>query len=150
MMLVDSAETLAAVRRSLEAHVLPAVEDEFARIQVLAAMRAVDEVHDRLANGDSCARLNAGLEEALEAVAANLGDTDPSAAERLRAALDSLPETPEPRERRGELSARLVDVLHELHGDSRSQILQVLQDNAAQAAGQDTIWACREAIESLQ
>ena len=51
MILLDSVEILAAVRRSLEAHVLPDLRDDFARVQVQSALKALAEVEDRLANG---------------------------------------------------------------------------------------------------
>lgn len=150
MMLVGSAQTLAAVARSLAAHVLPAVDDDFARLQVLAAIRALDEVGDRLVEGDPCTRLTADLEEALAAVAAGVAADDRPGAARLEAALADLPRTAEARDRRSELSARLVGVVAGLGGDTKAQVLRTLQDDAAQAAGVDATWACREAIESLQ
>lgn len=150
MILVGTADTLAAVRRSLEAHVLPALDDDFARIQVLAAMRAVDEVHDRLANGDPLARLNAALEESLRGVADRLADSDPAAAALVAPVLDGLPETPEPRDRRRELSARIAELLPTLGEGARVVVLDALQADAVLAAGEDALWACREAIESLQ
>ena len=47
MILLDSVEILAAVRRSLETHVLPDLRDDFARVQVLSALKALAEVEDR-------------------------------------------------------------------------------------------------------
>jgi hypothetical protein len=47
MILLDSAEILAAVRRSLEVHVLPELRDEFARVQVQSALKALAEVAER-------------------------------------------------------------------------------------------------------
>ena len=52
MILLDSVEILAAVRRSLEAHVLPDLRDDFARVQVQSALKALAEVEDRLVNGE--------------------------------------------------------------------------------------------------
>ncbi len=40
MIVLDSAQILTSVKLSLETHVLPELDDDFARVQVLAALKA--------------------------------------------------------------------------------------------------------------
>ena len=51
MILLESQQILAAVQRSLQIHILPQLEDDFARIQVSAALEALREVSDRMSEG---------------------------------------------------------------------------------------------------
>jgi hypothetical protein len=150
VILLDSAQIVAAVRRSLESHVLPELTDEFARLQVLAAFKALDEVHDRLANGDPCVRQNDRLESELADVAGELAETHAAAAERLREILAELPDTAEPRDRTRALGSAVTAFLADADGPVRARVLTTLQDHAARTAGEDAMWMCREAIESLQ
>lgn len=154
MILLDDDQTLSAVRRSLEQHVLPRVEDEFARIQVMAAMLAIDEVLDRIRNGDPYEGVNPRLEARLGSLRAELGgpDTDPhdaALAEGLDAVLDAAAGIDDPRERFGALAAGL-DRLVVGEGAGRSRLRQMMQEEAGLVASQDSVWLCGPAIESLQ
>ena len=42
MFVLDSVQILAAVRRSLTKHVLPALEDDFARVQIVQTLKALE------------------------------------------------------------------------------------------------------------
>lgn len=150
MILLDSAQIVAAVRRSLESHVLPELTDEFARLQVISALKALDEVRTRLAEGDPCERQNGALEAELAGVADLVAGDQAGAAEELREILASLPDSPEPRDRTRALGAALTELLAGTDGPVRDQVLAKLQDHATRTAGEDAIWMCREAIESLQ
>lgn len=150
MILLDSGQIVAAVRRSLAAHVLPAIGDDFARLQVTAALQALAEVHDRLTAGDPMARVNTRFEADLLDLARELAETDPATADRVEALLSTLAEADPPRTRARELGRGLTGVLGDAAGASRRRLLDLLQDHAARTAGEDTIWMCREAIESLQ
>lgn len=150
MILLESAQILAAVRRGLEAHVLPDVTNEFARLQVLSAMKALDEVHHRITEGDPCVESNRRLEAELAGLAESLHDTDAPACDALTTALTGLPDTAEPRERTRLLGERLTTLLGELTPPSRARVLGVLQAHALATVGEDSVWMCSEAIASLQ
>ena len=103
MIVLDSAQILAAVSRSLEAHVLPAVGDDFARVQVRAALKALAEVRDRLENGDPCERSNRIIEAVARQLADSLRQQAPAFAAGLDAALNGAPAGDTPRDRARQL-----------------------------------------------
>ena len=98
MILLDSVEILAAVRRSLEAHVLPELSDDFARVQVQSALKALAEVEDRLEKGDPCERMNHDIEAGVRELADAVRSESPGFAESLEEALAAAPPGAKPRE----------------------------------------------------
>ena len=85
MVVLDSAEILAAVRRSLEEHVLPELTGSFARVQIEAALKALAEVGDRLERGDPCDRVNARIEAGVRELAESIRAESPALAGSLDA-----------------------------------------------------------------
>ncbi len=149
MILLEAGEIVAAVRGSLEAHVLPELPEGFARLQVIAALRALDEVADRLAHGDPIGRVNARLEQGLVALAAEIADGAPALHDGLLAMLAEAADVADPRERNRLLGERVTRLLES--GDvATSRIRQVLEAESAMTSADDAPWMCPEAIESLQ
>ena len=150
MMSLSSTQILAAVRRSLETHVMPEVSDDFALVQLAAAMKALEEVCDRLENGDPYERSNARLEAGLREIVAGVRDTSPEFAAELEAALDAPTRGDEPRDRARDLGEALIALLGANDSPAKLQVLQLLQGEVGQNAGVDTRWVCVEALQSLQ
>lgn len=148
-MLVETDEIVAAIRRSLDAHVLPALPEGFARLQVVAALVALDEVADRLVNGDPLSRSNARLESDLEALANDLPGTSSSLAEGVRSLLVEARAIDEPRERNRSLGEG-VTALMRLDDPETARVRHILEAEAGRAAMENAPWVCPEAIESLQ
>ena len=151
MFSLESKEILAAIRRSLETHVLPDVSEGFVQLQVLAAMKALEEVVDRLENGDPSARSNSRLKAGLKEIIANSGEASPEFSAQLTSLLDNLPEeTDEPRDRTRALGQALSDLLSASQDPTRWEVVKLLQGEAGVTAGDDQRWQCPEAIASLQ
>jgi hypothetical protein len=148
MRFLSSTQILAAVRRSLETHVLPEVSDDFARVQIAAALKALEEVGDRFENGDPCERSNARLEAGLREIARNARGASPDFAAGLEAVLET-PSSGEPRERARRLGEAIAAFLGRSDASATRQVLQFLHDEAAESTAEDTRWACHEALQSL-
>jgi hypothetical protein len=154
MILLDNDQTLSAVRRALEQHVLPRLTDEFARIQVEAAMLALDEVVDRLRNGDPYERLNPRIEGRLDALRSELSapgsaDDDARLGADLGVVLEDAGRVEDPRRRWDVLVGRL-DALVLGPGPGHEQLRKIIQEEAGWTASEDARWLCGPAIESLQ
>ncbi|MBW2444354.1 MAG: hypothetical protein JRG83_00370 [Deltaproteobacteria bacterium] len=149
MILLDTSETLAAVRRSLEAHVLPELEDDFARVQVLAALRALDELGHRIENGDPCDAMNRNIDASVRAVAEEARAEAPEFAANLNAALDVAPAAASPRERAREVGDALWRLVSDSEEPAAARVFEVLRDEAIRTTAEDREWMCDEAIASL-
>lgn len=149
MILLDETQTLAAVRRSLETHVLPALSDDFARIQVLAAMKAIDDVRDRFERGDPVSRSNSRLESALAELAESSGEQSPELAARIEAVLGAVAPLDDARTRAALLGSSLVDLLAD-DSQARGDVFALAQKEASLVSMEDNRWMCSEAYESLQ
>lgn len=149
MILVESREILAAVRRSLEVNVLPAVAEDFARVQVIAAIRALDEVADRLDHGDPLHGVNGRLERDLGDLAADLAETSPELGSRVAALLSQTAGISDPREKYRVIGEGVTELLT---GDEPATALirHVMEVESARTSADDAAWMCPEAIESLQ
>jgi HAMP domain-containing protein len=149
VILLDSDQILAAIGRSLSTHVLPALGDEYARVQVQAALTALEEVRHRLAHGDPYETVNARIRERLIGLAAEVRTGTPAAAQRIDAALDELDGGGDARERHRRLAEALTELLASsdpaLHG-----LRAVLEEQSIEVASTDARWICGPAIESLQ
>lgn len=148
MMLVETGDIVSAIRRSMETHVLPALPEGFARLQVVAALVALDEVADRLANGDPVARANERLERDLAALAAELPDSSGTrlALEEILAGLGGVGD---PRRRNCALGEALTELLR-VDDIETARVRKVLEVESGRAAMENAPWMCPEAIESLQ
>lgn len=150
MILLDNEQILSAVRRSLEEHVLPQIDDEFARIQVMAATLALDEVVDRMRNGDPYERLNPRLEGRLAELCDDLdAATDDGLSGALRRALEEVAGVEDPRRRHAVLATTL-EALVVGEDPGRARLRQIVQEEAGRVAAEDAVWLCGPAIESLQ
>lgn len=149
MIVLDSAQILAAVSRSLEAHVLPAVGDDFARVQVRAALEALAEVRDRLVNGDPCERSNRIIEAEVRRLAESLRHEAPAFATGLDTALKGVPAGDAPRDRARQLGKALWDLVSGDDGPAANQLLALLSAEALRTMNEDNAWMCSEAILSL-
>ena len=149
MILLDSVEILAAVRRSLEAHVLPDLRDEFARVQVYSALKALAEVEDRLANGEPCERMNRRIETGVRELAESVRYASPAFAESLEAALAAAPPGAAPREQARQVGEALWRLASESEDPAAKRLWALLRDESLRATAEDALWMCGEAFESL-
>lgn len=149
MHLLDSDQTLSAVRRSLVTHVLGALDDDFARLQVLAAVAAIDDVIDRLRNGDPVERSNDRITAGLAALADDCRATDPDASAAVSSVLDSARDIDDPRQRAATLRAGAIELARR-PGPHRHGVLALFNREASMASAEEAPWMCSEAIESLQ
>jgi len=149
MIVLDSVQILAAVARALETHVLPESQDEFAAVQIHAAIKALAEVSDRLQNGDPCQRMNERIETGARGVAESIRAESPAYAEEIEAVLAARPESDEPRDRARQLGQDLWILVSQREDPGAAKLLEVLQQNVLQTAGDDAIWICGESIHSL-
>jgi hypothetical protein len=151
MFSLESKLILAAIRRSLETHVLPDVSEGFVHNQVLAAMKSLEEIIDRIENGDPCARSNERLVTGLETISAHSSEVSPEFSQDVQRILEGLPkETGEPRDRYRALGQALSDFLSQSEAPEKWEIVKLLQGETSQTASEDQQWQCKEAIESLQ
>lgn len=149
MIVLDSAQILNAVKRSLETHVLPALDDDFARIQVLAALKALAEVSDRLENGDPAKRSNAIIEAGVRELADSIRAEASDFAAKLDTVLEAKPEGEAPRDRSRQLGEALWTLHSETQGPAAARLLAILQAEALRTMNEDNAWICPEAIASL-
>lgn len=149
MNLLDTDQILGAVGRALATHVLPALDDDYARIQVEAALTALEEVRHRLAEGDPLAGLNAGYRERLAAFADELRSASPEAATRVDAARAHLDDDTDPREQHRRLSEELTRLLAD-PDPALAGLRRLVEELTMTATAADARWICNPAIESLQ
>lgn len=149
MILLDSDQILAAIGRSLSTHVLPALTDDYARLQVTAALTALDEVRHRLANGDPYEAVNAELRDRLTAFADEVRASAPQAAERVDAARGQLDHDGDARERYRLLAEALTELLAS-DDPALAGLRGVIEAQTMHTASEDGKWISWPAIESLQ
>ena len=149
MILLDSAEILAAVRRSLEVHVLPDLRDEFARVQVLSALKALAEVEDRLVNGEPCERMNHDIETGVRELADSVRSESPGFAESLETALAAAAAGATPREQAVQVGEALWRLASESQDPAAVRLWELLRDESLKATAPDGLWMCAEAFEPL-
>ncbi len=149
MIVLDSAQILSTIRLSLETHVLPEISDDFARVQVLAALKALAEVSDRLENGDPADRSNRIIETGVRELADSVRSQSPDFSVELDAALDAKPESDAPRERLKQLGEALWRIYSGSEGPEADRLLAILQAEALRTMSEDNAWICPEAIASL-
>ncbi len=149
MILLDSEQILAAVRRSLETHVLPSLDDDLAQTQVHAALTALAEVSHRLEHGDPYVDVNARLESGLRSLAAEIRGESPELAVEIEAALAAATGVDDPRERNRGLGEALTGLLGR-DDPGVGRVRQLLEQEANRTAGEDSTWMNAVAIESLQ
>ena len=149
MIVLDSAQILTSVKRSLETYVLPELSDDFARVQVLSALKALAEVSDRLENGDPSDRSNGIIEAGVRELADSLRSEAPEFAAKLDQVLCSEPEGDAPRDRSRQLGEALWKLYSESEGQAADRLLSILQDEALRTMNEDNAWICPEAIASL-
>ncbi len=149
MILLDSQQILAAIRRSLETHVLPALDDDLAQTQVHAALTALAEVSDRLEHGDPYVDVNARLESDLRSLAAEIRGESPEYAAEIEAALAAATGIDDPRDRNRGLGEAITELL-ERDDPGVGRVRQLLEQEANRTAGEDSTWMNAVAIESLQ
>jgi hypothetical protein len=149
MFVLDSVQILAAVRRSLTNHVLPALADDFARVQIVQTLKSLEEVEDRLVNGDPSARSNEVVESGARKLVDSLRGDSPEFAEKLDAAMASVPAEGEPRERARRIGVALWPLVTSGEDPGSTQLLALLQEEAVRILGEDMRWICPDAIASL-
>lgn len=149
MILLDSRQILEAVQRSLDAHVLPMLEDDFARVQVASAQKALQEVLDRMAEGDPCERMNEALAEGARAIAREHRDTSPELSGRIDAALDAVSRQGEARDVCRALGEALWAIVAGSQDPAARALLALLQEQALAVYSADGRYLCFEAIASL-
>jgi hypothetical protein len=149
MFVLDSVQILAVVRRSLTKHVLPALDDDFARVQILQTLKALEEVEGRLVNGDPSTRSNEIVASGVRELADSLRTESPEFAVKLDAAMATVPVDGEARERARRIGEALWPLVTSGDEPGSARLLEVLQQEAVRILGEDNRWICPEAIASL-
>ena len=150
MILLDSVEILAAVRRSLEAHVLPDLRDDFARVQVQSALKALAEVEDRLEKRRAVrAHEPVRSRPACDELADSVRSESPGFAESLEAALGAAAPGATAREHACQVGDALWRLASESQDPAAARLWQLLRDESLRATAPDGLWMCAEAFESL-
>ncbi len=149
MLTVDSVQILAAVRRSFDAHVLPKLDDDFARVQVAAALKALEEVSHRLEEGDPCELLNSNIESDAVELANTVRGESPDFASALDRAVAGAPRGDDPRERNRQLVEALWPLASQEGDANAAKLLELLSRRGIEAAERDAVWMCPEALLSL-
>jgi hypothetical protein len=149
MLLLESKQILESVSRSLVRHVLPKLEDDFARVQIASAVKALQEVVDRLDNGDPCESLNAAIESDARELASNIATDSPAFAQRLRKAVDSVAEIEVARDRNRVLGNALWELVAQSDDPAAPKLLDLLREHALASSSADNVYLCGEAIASL-
>lgn len=149
MQLLDSKDILDAVSRSLQTHVLPKLDDEFARVQIASALKALQEVGDRLQDGDPCDALNDRIEQGAREIAEGANETSPEFSKRLIAALDGVASVEGTRQRNREMGEALWQLVSKNDDPAAKQLLALLSQLALESANADNRYMCGEAIASL-
>jgi hypothetical protein len=137
------------VARSLEAHVLPKLDDDFARVQIASALKALQEVGDRLVHGDPCDALNDRIEQGAREIAEGARDGSPDFAARLLKALDGIAQDAGARERNRQMGEALWQLVSKNDDPAAKQLLALLSQLALESANADNAYLCGEAIASL-
>jgi hypothetical protein len=150
MIALDSAQILNTVKLSLETHVLPALSNDFARVQVLSALKALAEVSDRLENGDPAERSNGIIEAGVRELSDSIRSESPEFAAKLDSALDAEPEGNAPRDRSRQLGEALWRLYSENEGPEADRLLAILQAEALRTMSEDNAWICLEAARRLR
>lgn len=149
MILLDSKEILDAVGRSLEAHVLPKLDDDFARVQVLSALKALAEVGHRFEHGDACDAMNANIIEGVRTIAERTRADAPAFAKSLDDALAAAPEGASARDWNRRVGEALWVLIERKEHAACADVLELLREQAKLAVAGDGMWMCPEAIQSL-
>jgi hypothetical protein len=149
MFVLDSVQILAVVRRSLTTHVLPSLEDDFARVQILQTLKALEEVEDRLANGDPSERSNDVIASGVRELAESLRAESADFADKLDTAMATVPADGEARERARQIGEALWPLVTSGDDPGSAQLLELLQQEAVRILGEDNRWICPDAIASL-
>jgi hypothetical protein len=149
MILLDDVKILSAVQRSLDAHVLPQLQDDFARVQVTAAQKALQEVIDRLTEGDPLTRTNEALAAGARQIADECRANAPDFAAGIEAALLGSEEIEDPRERNRQVGEALWQLVSGNDSTQAKQLLKLIYDQAIQTLTADARYVSPEAIASL-
>lgn len=149
MILLDNQQILGAVRRSLEIHILPKLDDDFARVQVASALKALEEVMDRLSDGDPCDALNADLITGSRAIAERHRGDSPEFVRALEQALAGFPEDADARDQNRYLGESLWSLVSGNEDPAAKEVLALLYKQALAIFGADGKYMCGEAIASL-
>jgi len=149
MIVLESAQILSSIRLSLETHVLPELSDDFARVQVQAALKALAEVSHRLENGDPAENSNRIIEAGVRELAESVRSESPDFAAGLEAALAAEPKGDAPRDRSRQLGEALWSLFSQSEGPAADRLLAILQAEALRTMSEDNVWICPEAIASL-
>ena len=149
MIVLDSTQILTSAKLALETHVLPELSDDFARVQVMSVLKALDEVTHRLHNGDPAERSNSMIETNIRQLADSIRSSSPNFATGLDKVLNTQPEGSAARDRSRQLGEDLWKLYSENEGEKADQLLAILQAEALRTMSEDNIWICPEAILSL-
>ncbi len=149
MILLDNQQILGAVERSLETHILPQLDDHFARVQVAAALKALQEVRDRLREGDPLDAMNTAVIEGARAIAKSHAKTSPDFVARLETTLDALDMRAATRDLNRQLGTGLWPLVSKNADPAAIELLDVLRAQALACQAADVKYMSLEAIISL-
>jgi hypothetical protein len=133
MIWLTSKELVDVVRRTLVETVVPAIDDEFARVQAVAAAHALLEVSERLAEGDPVTTDTDALTALLEGCGRR----------GIEASGDARADNAAARE---EISRAIA----EAGTGAGGALLSDLRSVESALAREDSRWICREAMATLE
>jgi len=149
MIVLDSIQLLDAVHRSLSSNVLPVLEDDFARVQIAAALKILEEVSDRLENGDPCEDFNSAISADVADFADRVQKDSPDFANALGEAIAKAGGAGEPRDINRQLVESLWSAATKADTKHRTELLSLLNERAKEISANDARWICPEALISL-
>lgn len=149
MMVLDSVQLLAAVQRTLSSQVLPKLDDDFARVQIAATLKILEEISDRLEHGDPCEDLNRGITADVIDFANRVQSDKPDFSAALKQAVASVGDEGDVREENRRLVESLWSLATTTDPENRKELLNLLASRGIEASEKDARWICSEALLSL-
>ncbi|WP_327241817.1 hypothetical protein [Streptomyces sp. NBC_01320] len=134
MIWMTTEDLIDTVRRSLLENVAPAVEDPFARVQVIAAAHVMLELRQRLETGDPVVRDSAALNALLESWGEPRTASDPA----------------DPRAANRDARTAVSRAIAQQDDERASTMMAELARVEAAVAKEDMTWVCREAMATLE
>lgn len=149
MILMNNTQILSAVVKGLEQNIAPELKTDYAQVQLMAAVKAVQEVIHRLEQGDPCLAENERLEALMLGLADSLRDDSPDVASGLKAGIEAAASVEDPREKNRVLKEEVWGVIRDSDKADAQKVLAKVMENHMATIGEDAAWVCAEAVKQL-
>jgi hypothetical protein len=131
---LTSQELLDSTRRSLLENVVPAIDDDFARVQAIAATQVLAEVGARLVEGDPVMLDTRAVEDVLHRWGLPSAESSEAGGRAYNTVAREL----------------AYQAIHDADETSRDQLAAEFASVESAVAKRDLTWVCREAIATLE